>query len=146
MLSNSEKDTLDKFLKELGAGQEEQARLAERVHRIESAIRGLLALTDDEKEFAEYTERLESILKPTGLTDAIRKVFRKDPKMHYSATAVQDKVERLGFSLSGYSNSLASIHTILKRLVKAGQIKQVKGATGTLYRASPTMWKTEGNQ
>jgi len=60
-----------------------------------------------------------------GLTDACRSVLRA--KMGgLTPVEVKAGLETLGLDLSNYSNPLASIHAVLKRLVKAGEAMKLK--------------------
>lgn len=68
-----------------------------------------------------------------GLTDAIRSVLRA----RYGALTpvdVKDGLQTMGLDLSTYSNPLASIHAVLKRLARAGEIlKQDDRCRKTVY-------------
>jgi hypothetical protein len=57
-----------------------------------------------------------------GMTDCIRAILAKE-KHPLSAAQVRDRLEQLGFVLSGYSNPLATIHTVLRRLTDAGEVE-----------------------
>jgi hypothetical protein len=76
-----------------------------------------------------------------GLTDGVRTVLRATDVCR-TPTEIRDGLLRLGYDLSGYSNVLASIHTILGRLRESGEVKKVvsnrKGAKETGY-----IWKTD---
>ena len=64
-----------------------------------------------------------------GLTDACRLVIRNAGRS-LSAIEVRDRLASIGFDLSRYSNELASIHTVLKRLNQAGEVHLVPRAKG----------------
>jgi hypothetical protein len=69
-----------------------------------------------------------------GLSDAIRDVLKAAKGWQYP-TEVRDGLERLGIDVQSYSNILASIHTILKRLVESGEAEEYKSKEGkTAYR------------
>src|SRR5271165_3068681 len=56
-----------------------------------------------------------------GLTDAVRQAF----KTHTTAlqpTEVRDKLQQLGYDLTKYGNMMASIHTVLNRLLAKQEI------------------------
>jgi hypothetical protein len=57
-----------------------------------------------------------------GLTDACRVVL-KGAGHPMTPIEVRDRLEAIGFDLSKYSSSLAAIHTVLKRLGEAGEVK-----------------------
>lgn len=58
---------------------------------------------------------------PLGLTDACRLVLRGGLPM--TAVDVRDRLLGIGFDLSSYANDLAVIHTVLKRLNEAGEVR-----------------------
>jgi hypothetical protein len=65
----------------------------------------------------------------TGLTELAR-VTLEEAYMPLSASEVKKRMEAKGFDFSKYSNPLASIHTVLKRLVKSRQVKVVPQKAG----------------
>jgi hypothetical protein len=65
---------------------------------------------------------------PLGLTDACRLVLRGGLPM--TPTEVRDRLAAIGVDLSGYANELAAIHTTLKRLNEAGEIRLIPKPSG----------------
>jgi hypothetical protein len=65
---------------------------------------------------------------PLGLTDACRLVLRGGLPM--TPTDVRDRLVGIGIDLSIYSSELSAIHTVLKRLNEAGEIRLVPRASG----------------
>jgi hypothetical protein len=61
---------------------------------------------------------------PFGLTDACRVVL-KAAGHPLTATEVRAQLDAMGFDLARYSNDLASIHTVLKRVNQAGEVQFV---------------------
>lgn len=75
---------------------------------------------------------------PLGLTDACRLALRSGVPM--TPTDVRDRLLAIGVDLSIYSNELSAIHTILKRLNEAGEIRLIPRASGKhayLWQAPP---------
>ena len=66
---------------------------------------------------------------PWGLTDACRVVLKNAGKS-MTPTDVRDRLESIGFDLTKYSNSLAAVHTVLKRLNEAKEVLFVPGPSG----------------
>jgi hypothetical protein len=60
---------------------------------------------------------------PLGLTDGCRLALRSGVPM--TPVEVRDRLLEIGLDLSGYSNALAAVHTVLKRLNEAGEIRLV---------------------
>jgi len=65
---------------------------------------------------------------PLGLTDACRLVLRGGRPL--TPVEVRDALQAIGLDLSIYTNELAAIHTILKRLNEAGEIRLVPRPSG----------------
>jgi hypothetical protein len=55
------------------------------------------------------------------LTDACRVVLKNAGKA-MTPTEVRDRLEAIGMDLTKYSNSLAAVHTVLKRLNQAQEV------------------------
>jgi hypothetical protein len=65
---------------------------------------------------------------PLGLTDGCRLALRAGLPM--TPVEVRDRLQGIGFDLSIYTNELAAIHTVLKRLNEAGEIRVVPQPSG----------------
>jgi hypothetical protein len=65
----------------------------------------------------------------TGMTELAR-VTLEEAYMPLSASELKQRMEAKGFDFSKYSNPLASIHTVLQRLVKSRQVKMVPQKAG----------------
>jgi hypothetical protein len=77
---------------------------------------------------------------PLGITDACRLVLRGGTPM--TPVEVRDRLLGIGVDLSIYTNELSAIHTVLKRLNEAGEIRIVPRASGKhayLWQAPPTV-------
>ena len=59
---------------------------------------------------------------PFGLTDAIRMIVR-GAGVPMTPVEVRDRLHAIGFDVSKYTNDLAAVHTILKRLNESGEIR-----------------------
>ena len=69
---------------------------------------------------------------PLGLTDACRLALR-GAGLPLTPVEVRDRLLAIGVDLSGYSNDLSVIHTTLKRLNEAGEIRFVAKAGKPAY-------------
>jgi hypothetical protein len=65
---------------------------------------------------------------PLGLTEACRLVSRAGVPM--TPTDIRDRLMEIGVDLSIYANPLAAIHTVLKRLNEAGELRIVPQPNG----------------
>jgi hypothetical protein len=57
-----------------------------------------------------------------GLSDGIRYMLRKS-RRPMTAIEIRDELSAWGFDMSKYANDLSAIHTTLKRLNKAGELR-----------------------
>jgi hypothetical protein len=79
---------------------------------------------------------------PLGLTDACRMVLG-NAATPLTPTAIRDRLDAVGVDLSRYSNPLAAIHTVLKRLVEAGELhaEDADAANRTVYQSFGPRWR-----
>jgi len=66
---------------------------------------------------------------PMGLTDAIRLVVR-GAGVPMTPVEVRDRLHAIGFDVSKYTNDLAAVHTILKRLNESGELRFIPRGPG----------------
>src|SRR5262245_31180917 len=66
---------------------------------------------------------------PMGLTDAVRLVVR-GAGVPMTPVDVRDRLQAIGFDVSKYTNDLAAVHTILKRLNQSGELRFIPRAPG----------------
>ena len=138
-LSQTEKESIEMYLTELQVLATQKGELEQRMRRLQLAIRGILALTDDEDELLAYFVRLGRIVEPAGFTNAIRKVLRSSNEP-LTAAEVKERLGDTGFSLAGYSNPSALVHTILKRLAKGESVSSVTKSGVAAYQ-----WEVAGD-
>lgn len=85
---------------------------------------------DVDKRLAEIAQTIGTLSRlcglvptvPLGLTEACRLVVR-GAGVPVTPTDVRQRLQTIGFDLSKYSNDLAAIHTILKRLNESGELR-----------------------
>ena len=85
---------------------------------------------DIDKRLAEIMQTIGTLSRlcglvptvPIGLTDACRLVVR-GAGVPVTPADVRQRIQSIGFDLSKYSNDLAAIHTILKRLNESGELR-----------------------
>jgi hypothetical protein len=66
---------------------------------------------------------------PMGLTDACRLVYR-NAGVPLSPTDARDRLRAIGLDLSVYRNDMAAIHTVIKRLNEAGELRFIAASPG----------------
>jgi hypothetical protein len=92
-----------------------------------------------EEERAAQLQRLaEMVAGPPGFTDSVRNVLRNIPSEAVTARKVRDLLRGAGFDLSSYTNPLASIHTILKRLTEREEVVAGESNGEVHYRWNAT--------
>jgi hypothetical protein len=64
------------------------------------------------------------------MTDGVRFILRRSQRP-LTAIDVREELANWGFDMSKYANDLSAIHTVLKRLNKAGEIRFVARAPGS---------------
>lgn len=131
---------------DLSAALEEKESLEDRLQEVIAKIDDLRQVAYSTANMCGVDPRVEYpslFLEETsldiGFTDAIRGVF--SPGVGMSPVQVRNRLRAGGFDLKGYKNPLATIHTILKRLVKAGELfvmPQDEEDGPTLYIMPPT--------
>jgi hypothetical protein len=75
---------------------------------------------------------------PMSITDAVRLAARAGVPM--TPLEVRERLLSIGVDLSSYSNDLAVIHTVLKRLNEAGELRLIpkpNGKNAYLWAAPP---------
>ena len=69
---------------------------------------------------------------PPGLTDSIRSILAGASEP-LTAAGIRDHLATLGFAASDYSNLLATIHTILRRLMDAREVQAHEADGGRTF-------------
>lgn len=137
MLSDPERIVLEKYIQDLLSLVKESRHIEQKIDGIRASVLSILALHAD-IEAAPYLEQIDALFKPEGFTEAIRKVLRST-NAPLTPSEVKENLPEVGFDLDGYSNPLASVHTILKRLAKTELVEQRIEKDRTTYR-----WLREG--
>jgi hypothetical protein len=108
---------------------------------LDAAIKEYEALGDERRQIDDRLAQLAQTIGtlnrllgltptiPVGLTDACRLALR-GAGLPLTPVEVRDRLLGIGMDLSTYTNELSAIHTILKRLNDAGEIRFVPGGKG----------------
>jgi hypothetical protein len=86
-------------------------------------------LPDNERDEAMEGVSEETLAQRVGLTEAIRGALGSGGSWQ-SPKQIRDSLETSGYDVSEYGNVMASIHTVLKRLVTAGQAERKDAENG----------------
>jgi hypothetical protein len=112
--------------------------LNERIIRVREGVVGLSSLAghDPDEIRMKYANLFPELIdSDIGFTDAVRKVLAANATL-MTPVGVRTGLRTLGFDLDRYSNPLASIHTVLKRLVESGEAE-----IGTVNESTAYRWK-----
>lgn len=126
--------TTDDYRGALAAAIKEYEDLGARRHEIDDRLAQLAQTIGTLSRLLGLTPTV-----PLGLTDACRLVLRGGVPM--TPLEVRERLLGIGVDLSVYSSDLSAIHTVLKRLNEAGEIRLVPRASGKhayLWQRPPT--------
>ncbi len=104
---------------ELAALFGEREELDIRISKQQRRLAALTALVDDSEE----TDRILE-LNLGGVTDAIRTALRAAGRRGLTPAEITTRLIQLYFPVRSYKNFRASLNTVLKRLVKAGEVRR----------------------
>ncbi len=112
------------------------AETKERIAKLRKGIAGISLLAGEDWQIIKGSNPHlfpDSIPPDIGMTDAVRKVMQSKEEF-FSPVAVRTELQKSGYDLAHYKNVLASIHTILKRLTEAGEVRTDIVEDRTVYK------------
>ncbi|WP_128914917.1 hypothetical protein [Granulicella sibirica] len=109
--------------KELVELEAQRRLLDQRIEHLKTGMRALMNMVDP-GETGELLESASAALGREGFTDTIRSVLREAGMKGLQATEVRDELVRRGLPLQERVNPLASIHSVLRRLVAGGEARK----------------------
>jgi hypothetical protein len=117
----------------------ERSRLDIRIAHLSKAITSMSAVCNvPAPNFAS--------MPPLKLTDSCHAVVAASDRA-MSPKDIRDALIDSGYELGRYSNVLASIHTVLKRLAQSGRVQVVRSNGSALYAsANEPEWDAESDQ
>ena len=106
-------------------------KIDHKVARLQAVISDLenLCAELDQKHFEKRVDRVIKADLTVGITESAR-VILKEKFFPMTASELKESIEDRKHNLSTYSNPLAVIHTVLKRLVQSGEVRMVPQAKG----------------
>jgi fibronectin type 3 domain-containing protein len=125
--------TTKNYQRALYEAKQDMARLLVQREKLDARIARVHAVIDDlqslcaELDHKHFEKRVDRVVKANltmGMTEMSR-VILKEKFFPMTAVEVKKDMEARKLDLSRYSNPLAVVHTVLKRLVKNGEAKVV---------------------
>ena len=125
--------------------------------RLETELSEIDILREEKRKQIEQTKRVindlallcgevtEEDISVLGFTDACRQVLRKSYPNALTAVELRDALSQGGYDLSPYSNALASIYTILRRLKENKQVIEDAKDFKTVYKWNPKRYPRRRN-
>jgi hypothetical protein len=106
-------------------------KIDQKVARLQAVISDLhnLCAELDQKSFEKRVDRVIKADLTVGITESTR-VILKEKFFPMTTSELKESLEAKKLNLSGYSNPMAVIHTVLKRLVQSGEVRVVSKARG----------------
>ena len=108
-------NTEESYRRALEQAIREYEQLSKKRARIDDRLAQLVQTMNSLSRLCKLTPTVE-----LGLTDACRMVL-KAAGHPLTAVEIRSQLEAMGFDCSRYSNPLASIHTVLRRLCRSGE-------------------------
>jgi hypothetical protein len=106
---------------ELESLEIQQEDIERRIARLKQALIGLIPLSEPPANSLIAAE-LVSYMESTTLTDAARQILQA-AKAPLSPIEIKQQLINMGKDLSDQKNVMASVHSLLKRLVESGEIE-----------------------
>lgn len=110
----------------------EREEIVNEIVQFEEAIKSLTPLTS-ERSLEKINAFLIENATELNLADACREVLKKNDR-YMTPIEIRNTLDASNFDLTNYSNPLASIHGVLKRMAESGEIEKHEKDGTTLYR------------
>ena len=122
-MSTPEHIAINSYLKQLADLAKQEVEIQKRIRLTEKAVRALIDLVDGDEEQFRLLGILDEVVRPVGLTNAIRNQLQKAGSAKLTPREARDLVLPYLF---GHSNPLASVYTVLKRLDRNKEARLTK--------------------
>jgi hypothetical protein len=131
MTTNGYYRTLFEAKQDLARHLVKRQKLDQKIARLQAVVSDLqnLCAERDQNNFERRVDRVIKADLAVGITESAR-VILKDNFFPMTAKEIKEKIAARKLNLARYSNPLAVIHTILKRLVQSGEVRIVPQPNG----------------
>lgn len=107
-----------------------QEGLEKRIVLVRQNVQSLKELCESEEIKVPTSQEAEWLLLTSSLPDEIVNILRARYPDELRATDIRQQLERLGHDFSRYTNPLATIHMVIKRLLEANRVRERQHAQG----------------
>lgn len=107
-----------------------QDGIEKRIVLVRQNVQSLKELCDSEEIKIPTSQEAEWLLATSGLPDEIVNILKARYPDELRATDIRHQLEKLGHDLDGYTNPLATIHMVIKRLLEANRIRERQHTQG----------------
>ena len=112
-----ELNPLEVIEKKLAEAIAQSVQLSKEIEALQQAVKVLKPI------YADFTDHFHVEMEDViGITDAVRVALRVSGEK-LTAPQVRDAIASRGFNLGRYTNAMATIHQVLRRLVDARQVQ-----------------------
>jgi hypothetical protein len=124
-----------------------QEGLEKRITLVRQNVQSLKELCESEDIKISPSLEAKYLLENSALPDEIAYILSARYPDELRPTDVRQQLERLGHDLSTYTNPMATIHMVLKRLTEAGRIRERQHSQGfKVYQFRPrTLPRLDGS-
>jgi hypothetical protein len=111
---------------ELEALLEQQEKTEKRIMQVKQSIVAIAPLAEED----DFVKQMAAVITTQmGITDSCRETL-KTAGRPLTPIQVREELKKSGMDIKGYTNILASIHSVLKRLLESGEAKSGTNAEG----------------
>jgi triphosphoribosyl-dephospho-CoA synthetase len=134
-MSTPEQTVVANYLKQFAELARKKSEIESRMRQVERTCQGIIDLVDDEVEQKRLLEDFDEVVRPAGLTNAIRQALEI---MAGNPVTPKDVRIMVAPYVEGHANPLASVHTVLKRLAKTDDVQLTEKNGAPAYRWART--------
>jgi hypothetical protein len=136
---NDYRQMYDKARLELNDLLTQQQRLQKRIVGVRKFLQSLANLCETEGVDVSDSASAEAadLLSNSTLADEVRVILKLAAPDYMRPHQIKDEIKKLGHDLTEYRNPQATIHMVLKRMVKSGEAREAKADGKKAYCAVP---------
>jgi hypothetical protein len=127
-------EEVEEAREELASLFKQREELEVRIAKQQRRVAALATLVDESEQSDQILE-----LNLGGLTDVVRSALRAGGPRGLTPMEMRTRLSQLSFPTNEYKNFMASLHSVIKRLVDAGEVRTIifdkhEGRDGSVYQ------------